>query len=156
VKLVDRLTLTIRALGKAVEFESVQALVGEPLEGLPELGLAGDPEVEHLQLDHSAEWRVPGQLAVELEPAQLLGEPGAARLEATMANPKAYSDSLQRLAVGFDFRTDPRQRLGELGLVAIAGPQAAGQLDPQLRSSQMVIEVDRQQAVGWSGRRDDR
>jgi hypothetical protein len=155
VELFDAVALSRRALGQLPEVELAEALAAGVPEALPELLLTGDPDAQHLQLDQATERRVARQLAVELEPAELLGGPGPGGFDPTAANPQPLQRPLEGLAIRFDLGAELRQRLAEGRLVLVARAQPASQLDAEGGSGQVVVEIRGQQPLRFRGRGQD-
>src|SRR5919199_2019456 len=114
-----------------------------------------------MRLLHAAQRRVAQELAVELEPAELLGDPGHRALDGVLAHAERSHDLLERLAVPRELDLETREEVAQLAAAARArGP--AGELPREGRSRQVVVEVDREvlrravahghvlPAIGWA------
>ena len=98
--------------------------------------------MEAVELDEARERRVAEQLAVELQPARLLGQPSARHLYVVARDAEPVHRLDQGPPILVDLGGKALEEGSELGpLVARGG--ALHQLDARCRAGEVVVQVDR-------------
>ncbi|HZA90415.1 MAG TPA: hypothetical protein VE401_09295 [Solirubrobacterales bacterium] len=131
----------MRALDQNVEIAACGGFVQHTLEHTPQRELAGDSEFEELELDEPTQGRVAGELAIRLQPTELLGGPCRRLLGAVYPDAELGQHRPQGLSVGVDLLGEPAKELAEL-VVAIVLQRSSRERYAERGAGEVVIEVD--------------
>jgi hypothetical protein len=110
----------------------------------PQRELAVHADTERLELDDPAERRIAPELAVELQPRELLSAPASEDLDPVNPHIQDTHDLQKRPAVRVNLIGKVRQENAVAG-ITVAPSSTPCQLTAGRRTSKMVVEIDRQQ-----------
>src|SRR5215210_4092230 len=116
----------------------------------PHRGLSLDAGPEALELLEPAERGVPDQGPVQLPPAGLLCQPCGSGLPGRTGHAELRHEALEPLPVLTDLALEPLQLFLEGGSPVLR-QGSLGQLVPSDRTGQVVVQVDRQEALVRQG-----